>query len=219
MTDDSIKPAPTSEASQHESSFVDIGAKLFELRDYTPIPLIVLVLFVAEPSVRSATIGTLITVCGELFRIYSVAFIGSVSRTRNTSSAGANLITSGPFAFVRNPLYCGNFLICLGIAVFSGVTWVVLLTVALFAFQYYCIVKYEEKLLLEKFGTEYAEYMTKVPAWIPSRLPALAEIEWPDTFSPALRSERRTLAAVAFMLIALMLVSGGSQRMGGGHIY
>lgn len=214
MADDSINQQDRVQGhgDNPESPFLAIGAKLFELRDYTPIPLIVLVLFTAEPSVRTATIGTLIAVFGELFRIYAVAFIGSVSRTRNTSSAGANLITTGPFAWMRNPLYVGNFFICLGIAIFSGVTWVIVLTVLLFGFQYYCIVKHEEGLLVEKFGREYEEYMQRVPAWVPARLPKLAEVEWPDTFSPALRSERRTLAAVALMLIALMLVRGGQSQ-------
>jgi hypothetical protein len=131
-----------------------------------------------------------------------------VSRTRNTSTTGGNLITSGPFAVVRNPLYVGNFLITLGVAAFSGVTWLVALTVVLFAFQYYCIVKYEEKLLTARFGAEYEAYLQAVPAWVPARLPPLDQIEWPSSFSAALRSERRTLAAIALMLLALSLLSG-----------
>ncbi len=192
-------------------SVQEIGEKLFELRDYTPIPLIALVLFTAEPTVKSATLGTLLVVLGELIRVYSVAFIGSVSRTRNTSTTGANLIKSGPFSLVRNPLYVGNFIITTGLAVFSGVAWVVLVTILLFSFQYYCIVKHEEGLLIGRFGPEYEAYMKEVPAWIPSRLPNLNTLEWPDTFSPALKSERRTLLAIGFMLLALCLLSGGSK--------
>lgn len=192
---------------ERESTFVEIGQKLFEWRDYTPIPLILLVLFTAEPSVRSATLGTLLAIAGELVRVYSVAFIGSISRTRNTSSTGSGLITRGPFSWVRNPLYVGNFFITFGMAVFSGISWVMVLTVLLFAFQYYAIVKYEEKLLTERFGAEYEAYMKTTPAWFPSRLPSLEGLEWPDTFTPALRSERRTLTAIGIMLLALVLVS------------
>lgn len=218
MTDETIPSDPLesnnpdgadSGDSSKEWTFIDIGAKLFELRDYTPIPLIVLVLFAAEPSARTATVGTLLAVFGELLRIYAVSFIGSVSRTRNTSSTGSALVTKGPFGWVRNPLYVGNFFITLGIAAFSGVTWLVVLTVALFGFQYYCIVKYEEKLLIGRFGREYEDYMQQVPAWVPARLPSLDSLEWPESFTPALRSERRTLAAIALMLLALSLVSGG----------
>ena len=185
---------------------MEIGHRLFQYRDYTPIPLIVLMWFAAEPTVLSATVGTLITVFGELFRIYSVAFIGTVSRTRSNST-GANLITEGPFAFVRNPLYIGNFIICFGIAVFSCTGWLVVLTVGLFAFQYYCIVKYEETILVEKFGEEYETYLRTVPAWLPKHLPSLDSIQWPTNFAPSLRSESRTLLAIALMLFSLILLS------------
>jgi protein-S-isoprenylcysteine O-methyltransferase Ste14 len=135
-----------------------------------------------------------------------VAFIGSVSRTRNTSTTGGNLITTGPFSYVRNPLYVGNFFITLGVAVFGGVAWLIALTVLAFGFQYFCIVKYEEKLLVGRFGKEYQDYMSTVPAWVPARLPSLETIEWPTTFSPALRSERRTLSAIVVILLALVLL-------------
>ncbi len=185
----------------------EAGEKLFQWRDFTPIPLILLMLFAAEPGARSATFGLILIMAGELFRVYSVAFIGSVSRTRGTGTTGGDLITRGPFRYVRNPLYVGNFLITFGVAVFSGVIWLVLLAALAFAFQYYCIVKFEERLLVQKFGRTYEEYRETVPAWIPARLPQLEEIEWPDTFSPALKSERRTLGAIAVMIVALMFLA------------
>lgn len=185
----------------------EIGAKLFELRDYTPAPLILLLLFMGEPKVASVAIGMFVIVFGELFRIYAVAYIGSVSRTRNTSTTGGNLITEGPFSWVRNPLYVGNFFITIGVAIFAGVVWMMILTAGLFAAQYYYIVKYEEHLLTEKFGDVYTAYKAKVPAWVPARLPDLASVEWPDTFSPALKSEKRTLSAIVLMVTALVLIS------------
>ena len=190
-------------------SAVDIGERLFELRDYTPIPLILLTLYVAEPTVGAAVLGTVIAMLGELIRVYSVAFIGSVSRTRNVETAGAALITGGPFAFVRNPLYVGNFLITMGLAVFSAKGWLVFVAAALFAFQYYCIVKHEERLLVSRFGSAYEDFMATVPPWIPAKWPTLETIEWPTTFSPALRSERRTLLTIV-VLVTLLTLKGGS---------
>ncbi len=192
---------------ENSSSVVEMGEKLFQWRDYTPIPLIFLVLFTAEPTVRTATVGLITLIAGELFRIYAVAFIGSVSRTRNTSSAGAHLVTTGPFGWMRNPLYVGNFLITIGIAIFGGVWFVVVLGAAAFAFQYHCIVKYEEELLKKKFGDEYLAYMKSTHPWFPSKVPVLAEIEWPDTFTPALKSEKRTLSTISVMVLALVLLA------------
>ena len=63
-TSDTVPPPETHDDDKggKEWTFIDIGAKLFELRDYTPIPLVVLLLFAAEPSARSATLGTLFAV-------------------------------------------------------------------------------------------------------------------------------------------------------------
>jgi protein-S-isoprenylcysteine O-methyltransferase Ste14 len=197
---------PPDDARREHDPVAEIGEKLFQWRDYTPIPLIIVLLFAARPNAASATVGTLIIVFGELIRIYSVAFIGSVSRTRNVATVGGGLITSGPFAVVRNPLYVGNFFICFGIAVFSGKPWLVVLTALLFGLQYYAIVRHEERLLVSRFGRDYEAYMGAVPAWVPASLPALESIEWPASFSPALRSERRTLTAIFAILLVLILL-------------
>ncbi len=182
-----------------------LGEIFFKFRDYTPIPLIILMLLVGRPTACSAIIGTLLVVMGELFRIYSVAFIGSISRTRKGSLGGA-LVTSGPFAYVRNPLYVGNFFILFGFAVLSASVGLVIFSVLLFAFQYYWIVEYEEGLLVTKFGQTYVDYQMQVPAWIPKKLPALADIEWPVSYSAALKSERRTLTTICSLLLVLMFL-------------
>ncbi len=182
-----------------------LGETLFRLRDYTPIPLIILMLFVGKPTAWSAILGTLLVVAGELFRIYSVAFIGSISRTRKGSLGGA-LITSGPFAYMRNPLYVGNFFILFGFAVLSASFGLILFSVLLFAFQYYWIVQYEEGLLVAKFGQAYVDYQMQVPAWLPKKWPVLAEIEWPVSYSAALKSERRTLTTILSLFIVLMFL-------------
>jgi len=183
---------------------VELGEWFFKARDYTPVPLILLLLFLGEPSVKSATIGMLLIFVGELSRIYSVGFIGTVSRTRSQST-GQRLISEGPFAFVRNPLYLSNFMIVLGFTVFGGKLWLMGLTVLLFLVQYYFIVAYEENLLVAKFGEEYEDYMLRVPRWIPERLPSLDTVVWPDTFTPALKSEKRTLTTIFSLIFLLAL--------------
>lgn len=183
---------------------VEIGEWFFRYRDYTPIPLIVLLLIFGQPTVLTATLGLLSIVLGELFRIYSVGFIGTVSRTRSQST-GQKLIDEGPFAYVRNPLYLGNFGITAGFGLYGGVVWIFLLTVFLFWLQYYFIVHYEENLLTDRFGEEYEVYKTRVPRWVPLSMPRLEEILWPDNFSPALKSEKRTLTTIFVLLFLLAL--------------
>ena len=193
-------------ADKSKSMTVKIGEWFFKSRDYTPIPLIILLLVFGESKALTATLGLFLITFGELFRIYSVAFIGTVSRTRSHST-GQKLITSGPFSYVRNPLYVGNFGITAGVALFGGVIWIFVATVLLFALQYYFIVRFEEDLLLERFGEEYAEFMRTTPRWVPAHLPKLETIEWPDSFSHSLKSENRTLTTI-FVLCILLAIRG-----------
>jgi len=198
--------------NETRSPYFNIGETLFQLRDYTPIPLLIILFLYASPNVISATLGMTFIILGELFRIYSVAFIGTVSRTRS-SSTGSRLITSGPFAYVRNPLYVGNFMITAGISVFSGTIWIMVLTVLAFAGQYFFVVEYEESILREKFGAEYDSYCKTVPAWFAKRRPKLEEIEWPSPVGivESLKSEKRTLTSI-FAIITLLLLFYGKNR-------
>lgn len=182
----------------------EIGEKFFKWRDYTPLPLIALMFLVANPSVASATFGLFIIAAGELVRIYAVSFIGGVSRTR-TKSTNQSLITDGAFSIVRNPLYVGNFLITTGVAVYAGPLWMVLLAALAFSFQYYYIVRYEESLLASKFGSEYEDYCKRIPRWWPANMPDFEKLPWPETFAPALKSEKRTLLAIV-AVIAMMMI-------------
>lgn len=192
-----------SASSSHKT--LEIGQKLFEMRDYTPIPLILILFMSAEPSVFSATLGTLVLVAGEIFRIYTVGFIGTVSRTRS-GSLGQKLVTNGPFAYVRNPLYLGNFLIVSGFGIYSGHLWFLFLTWTLFAAQYHFVVKYEESLLKARFGMEYEQYQRDVPAWFPSSFPKISEFDSAQEIEPALRSEKRTLTSIVALLVILQIV-------------
>ena len=76
------------------------------------------------------------------------------------------VIRNGVFNRVRHPLYLGSLLfypglIVLTLSISSFVVWL-----GIIAF-YHFISRYEEKLLLDKFGFEYEKYRNEVPMWIP----------------------------------------------------
>lgn len=76
------------------------------------------------------------------------------------------VIEKGVFKIVRHPIYLGSILLYLGMIILtcsiaSAVVWIIIIVF------YYCISKYEEKLLKEKFGQEYKNYMKRVPMLIP----------------------------------------------------
>lgn len=183
------------------------GEILFKLRDYTPIPFIVLMLIYGSQTAdyKILGIGTAMAIIGELIRIYGVAYIGGVSRTR-TYSTGHNLITGGPFSHVRNPLYIGNLFLSAGLVVCSNVNhWFTLAFVIFFFVQYIPIVNWEESNLRGIFKEEFDEYTSKVPRWIPT-----PTAQYPDQekvksdFKKALKSEKSTLTTTILVYIAIL---------------
>jgi protein-S-isoprenylcysteine O-methyltransferase Ste14 len=184
----------------------ELGNTLFKYRDYTPIALLIFLFIICSPTVGSAVLGMLLIMLGELIRMVSVGFIGSISRTRNDST-GARLVTTGPYGIVRNPLYVGNFFITLGVTIFGGPLWFVILTMILFAIQYWAIITYEESLLEEKFGDDFRRYREQVPAFFPRSLSEPVDWNFNYPIPAILKSEKRTLTAVAFVIFVLVLRS------------
>ncbi|MBL7033630.1 MAG: DUF1295 domain-containing protein [Candidatus Delongbacteria bacterium] len=76
------------------------------------------------------------------------------------------VIRQGVFNLVRHPMYLSEILLYLGLLLLSlslAATFVWLLAIIFLHF----ISRHEEKLLLERFGNEYARYLHEVPMWIP----------------------------------------------------
>jgi protein-S-isoprenylcysteine O-methyltransferase Ste14 len=184
---------------------VDIRQKIFELRGYTPIPFIVLMLVYARPTPLSLIVGFCIALAGEAIRFWGVAIAGTETRTTGPVG-GTHLFIDGPFAFVRNPLYVGNMMMYVGVGIMSNALMPYLLVLAygFFVFQYTMIVTKEEEYLQRAFGEEYERYVENVPRFIPRLTPYAGQHSFhrePDV-SRGLQSERRTLQAFAALTIA-----------------
>ena len=77
------------------------------------------------------------------------------------------LITAGPYALVRNPLYLGTLLISAGVALMSG-SWIIIATYLLvFWIGYYAIILWEEERLKAQFSDRYRDYFSRVPRLLP----------------------------------------------------
>ena len=135
-----------------------------------------------------------------------VAAAGTVTRRR--SRTVQRLVTYGVFAWMRNPLYVGNFLIWIGFTVISGVYWFLPVAMVLFAVEYTLIVRYEEGVLESIFGGEYLAYKARIPRWFP-RPPASAE-SGEHHWAEAWRSEISTF--MQYVVITVLFVA--KQRMG-----
>lgn len=77
-----------------------------------------------------------------------------------------HLVSEGPYAFTRNPIYLGNTMLMIGVGLISGIAWFLLLAfVAAFATQKLAIER-EERHLDLRFGKRYRDYRKKVRRWI-----------------------------------------------------
>jgi protein-S-isoprenylcysteine O-methyltransferase Ste14 len=193
---------------------VDIRRLIFKYRSYTPIPFLIVMVWFAHPTLLSMVIGFALVFLGESLRFWGVSIAGSETRTTG-KVGGTFLITNGPFAYVRNPLYVGNMTMYIGIGVMSMALfpWLLIIAALWFYMQYYLIVTQEEEYLVGHFGVEYEEYRKHVGRFIP-RLQRYVSLTPPPkgvSASEGFASERRTLQAIGLvtLLIVARFVFGG----------
>jgi len=115
----------------------------------------------AQPSRRALLIGAVISVIGLAIRAWAAGHIRK----------NAELAISGPYAFTRNPLYLGSFILGLGFTVASGRWELALLFAALFLGIYFPVMRVEASTMAELFGDQFQEYKQAVPLFIPRLTP------------------------------------------------
>jgi protein-S-isoprenylcysteine O-methyltransferase Ste14 len=179
-----------------------IGAVLFRHRGWLPVPFLLVPLIArGNTDAMNWILGFVFIVVGEAIRLAGVAAAGTVTRRR--SRTVQRLVTYGIFAWMRNPLYVGNFLIWLGFIVISGVFWFIPVAIVLFAIEYTLIVRYEEGVLESIFGDEYLAYKSRTSRWFP-RPPGTDE-EGEHHWGEAWRSEISTF--MQYVVITALFIA------------
>ncbi len=197
-----------------------MGEWLFRHRTVVPVPLALTLLLLPGGTAHSDVplVGIGLVTLGEAIRLWGVRHIGAISRTR--SDRLGPLVSSGPFAWVRNPLYLGNVALWIGFVISARLPWLAPVFIAVLAFEYHAIVRWEERLLDARLGDRYRSYVTQVPRWMPGvfsrsnrdgprhsdgsanrALSAVPVFGWRET----LYSERGTLIAIAVGYVLLSL--------------
>jgi len=144
---------------------------------------------------RSFQWGTVLVLIGELIRFWALGFV---------EKKGQKLAMSGPYAFVRNPLYVGNFFLGLGVVVIVW-NWVILvLFLAGFFGIYTGTIRGEEKHLREMFGKPYEDYCKNVPSFFPRSTPYAAPAQ--DSFLWGRIVKHHEYITVAGILLMLMMI-------------
>jgi protein-S-isoprenylcysteine O-methyltransferase Ste14 len=199
----SISPTATSLACPAEHAFLArSGGWLFRHRGVLPVPFIA-VPFIWHGAMAPSSwfFGALFVAFGESLRLWGVAAAGA--ETRRRSRVVTRLVTHGPFSWLRNPLYFGNFFIWTGVSVIASPNWFLPIAVAVFALEYTPIVRYEEAVLETTFGDEYLRYKERTRRWLPIAPASMSNgsLCW----KTAWRSERSTLLQYAVLASVLAL--------------
>lgn len=152
------------------------GNWLFRYRGQLPLLLFLLVIpeiLYLAPAVTPAVTGWTVTaatisVLGALVRAYTIGTTPRGTSGRNTKTQVAEqLNTTGIYSTVRHPLYLGNYLMWIGIVLYTCDVMFVVLVSLLYWIYYERIMMAEEKYLIGKFGTAYPAWADRTPAFLP----------------------------------------------------
>jgi protein-S-isoprenylcysteine O-methyltransferase Ste14 len=154
-----------------------------------------LYIWLAEPTWSSIALGCVIAAPGIWLRAVAAGHVRK----------NAELTTTGPYAYTRNPLYLGSIIIAVGFAVASRNAWIAIAIVVLFFAIYLPVIKSEEAFLRGAFAN-FQDYSEKVPRLFP-RLRRSEDAGVGD-FSRKLYLKHReynALVGAAMMMLALVV--------------
>jgi protein-S-isoprenylcysteine O-methyltransferase Ste14 len=160
-----------------DDEFRKQGEWLFRWRSFLPIILVPLVaVALSQMKIERVNEWTYIwdysclavSFLGLFVRVITVGFVPEQTSGRNTrQQVAAQVNTTGIYSIVRHPLYVGNFLIGLGVALVQGVWWLPVIYVLTFWIYYERIMFAEEAFLRQKFGQTYQRWASATPAFFP----------------------------------------------------
>ena len=112
-----------------------------------------------------SSIGVFLCAAGMAFLVWARQHLGRNWSQTVSMKEGHGLVTSGPYRYVRHPMYTGGLIACLGSAIVCGGAFVFLLVIlgSLFLWR----VSAEDKLMAQQFPTEYPDYKKRTKALIP----------------------------------------------------
>jgi protein-S-isoprenylcysteine O-methyltransferase Ste14 len=106
---------------------------------------------------------------GQVVRAMTVGFTPKGTSGRNTSEGqvAETLNQTGIYSVVRHPLYLGNFLMWLGLFMFIGIWWFVLICALAYWLYYERIMYAEEEFLRRSYSARYEAWASRTPAFLP----------------------------------------------------
>lgn len=152
------------------------GGLLVVLRVFALVGISPLIAYLIDPTFLPAThiapptplraLGAVLAVGGILFALWAVHTLGSNITATHYTRQGHALITTGPYRWIRHPLYTGGAISMLGIIAMTGV-WVTGIALMVALTVLIARVPLEEANLVEAFGDVYRDYSARTGRFLP----------------------------------------------------
>jgi len=139
---------------QITSTWLELSGQLSHL-----LPLETATIVVTSAAILFATAGTIFRICG-------TAYIGS-GVVKSGEMHARDVVASGPYRYLRNPLYFGSFLFALAVAILMPPSGAIFVLAANFL-QILRLILREEAYLEAQQGEAYLAYKRRVPRLFPS---------------------------------------------------
>ena len=194
------------------------GNWLFKRRGQIPvllfllaIPAVYLIKYEELDPVRVTIVNysaAILSILGAIVRAYTIGTTPRGTSGRNTQEQVAeSLNTSGIYSMVRHPLYLGNYLMWIGIVLFTQNFEFVIIVSLLYWIYYERIMFAEERFLEKKFGNVYLDWSKKVPAFFP-RFSSFYSSETKFSMKSVFRREYSGILATVFGFVYVEFLIG-----------
>lgn len=170
-------------------------------------------LFFNDLSIDRATmlIGAVLTLSGQALRLAVIGYAYIKRGGKDGKVFAETLVIRGFYAHCRNPMYTGNLLIGIGLAIVYG-SWVSYAVAApFFVFVYLAITETEENYLRKQFGEEYERYTKSVNRFIPNFTGLDASLK--DFRYDWKRAIRKDYGTVFGSVSGIFLIAGWKARL------
>ncbi len=127
-------------------------------RQWFAVVFVLLVSLLGQPLPVLFATGAAIAAVGAAVRMWASGYV----------MKNKELATTGPYAYVRHPLYVGNILLLLGFSLASSQWWSFVLMAALLWFYYPPTISYEDNKLRDIFGEEWEAWSKNIHALLPT---------------------------------------------------
>lgn len=119
----------------------------------------------SAPAILRA-VGLAMSLVGFLLGIAAVIEFRKAHTTLDPHGSAKQLVTSGIYRYTRNPIYLGFLLLVMGLPLYSGLYWGIILAPVYILLMNRLIIHHEEAYLERKFGKAYTSYTTDVRRWV-----------------------------------------------------